>query len=209
MFVKAESVPLTLDDLAKVFSTYFPKVEGLISKVEEGKGVINIGRKEGLVNGMILSVYRTGSPFYHPITGEKLGDFEETMGFFELADVGDHESRGILQASGLKPEKGDHVRLSAARIPVEVTGENEKNNLVLMDEFSRSLIDTNRFSVVSFSLKKNGSQVTPQTPLFEFRLKTIPGESVKVELYNKPFNHRVEEFSTSIGRLQEVTGGNP
>jgi|ERR1700693_181395 len=205
-----ESIQLTLDDVAKIFSTYFPKAEGVVSKVSGKEATFNIGWKSGMVKGMVLVVYRPGSKFFDEITKEPLGNFEDELGFIELTDLEENESRGIAEVPQDSIRPGDHVRLSAARITVSVTGESDKRTLLLMDEFSRFLIDTNRFSVSTFTGRKSFSRGTAtEPPLYEFKLKVVEGDKILVELVNRPFNHQVTELTASIGSIQDLTGGSP
>ncbi|MBI3605618.1 MAG: hypothetical protein HY202_06285 [Nitrospirae bacterium] len=202
---RAETAALSLDDLARIFSTYFPRLEGTVLNINGSSGTVDLGGKNGLVKGMVLTVFRPGEPFYHPGTKEEMGRFEETIGLFELDAIGENESGGTFLISGQAPEAGDRVRISSARIPVAVTGESEKNNLVLMDEFSRFLLDTNRFLIPSFSKSKNdsGKVLKSNEPVYEFKIKLLPNQAVQVELVNKPFNHLIEGLTGSAGKLQE------
>lgn len=202
---RAETVALSLDDLARIFSTYFPRVEGTVLNINGSSGTVDLGWKNGLVKGMVLTVFRPGEPFYHPETKEEMGRFEETIGLFELDAIGENESGGIFLVSGQAPKTGDRARISSARIPVAVTGESEKNNLVLIDEFSRFLLDTNRFLIPSFSKPKNdsGQIMKNNDSIYEFKVKSFPNQAVQVELYNRPFNHLIEGLAGSAGKLQE------
>lgn len=201
----AEPLSLSLEDLANIFSTYFPKVEGTLSKVEEGRGTINLGERNGLVKGVVLEVIRPGAPFYHPITHEEMGRFEEKIGFLEVESIEEGESRGSLLYHGTKPESGDRVRISSARISVRVSGETEKKNLVIMDEFSRLLLETDRFLIPSFS-KINHESRQPENlnePVYEFKVQTLPDKTIQIELINLPFERRIDRLGgTTNGVLQ-------
>jgi hypothetical protein len=202
---RAETAPLSLDDLARIFSTYFPRIEGTVLKISGTSGTVDLGKKNGLVKGMVMTVFRPGEPFYHPGTKVEMGHFEETISLLELDAIGESESGGTFLISGQAPKTGDRARISSARIPVAVTGESEKNNLVLIDEFSRFLLDTNRFLIPSFSKPKNdsGQSMKNSDPIYEFKVKSLPNQAVQVELYNRPFNHLIEGLAGFTGKLQE------
>jgi hypothetical protein len=201
----AEPVSLSLEDLANIFSTYFPKVEGSLSRVEEGRGTINLGEKDGLVKGVVLEVIRPGALFYHPITHEEMGRFEEKLGFLEVDSIEEGESRGSLLYHGKKPETGDRVRISSARISVRISGGTEKNNLVIMDEFSRFLLETDRFLIPSFS-KINHESRQPENfiaVLYEFKVQPLSDKTIQIELINLPFGHSIDHLAgTTNGVLQ-------
>ncbi|MHB8483047.1 MAG: hypothetical protein ACYDBV_10035, partial [Nitrospiria bacterium] len=183
----------------------FPKVEGTLSHVERATGSVNLGGANGLVKGMVLVVYRPGEPFYQPITKEEMGRFEENIGFIELTTVGESESQGpVLVHQGKEARQGDRVRISAARIPILVAGAREKNNLVLIDTFSRFLLETDRFLIPSFpKMTDEALRSTENEPIYEFKVKSLPNQTVQIELFNRPFNHLIEQLSGTAGKFQE------
>jgi hypothetical protein len=138
-------VVANLDDIARAIETFFPKVSGAIEAIEGGEAVINLGRESGISPGLILTVYRPGEPFSHPLTGEPLGRYEETVGEVEVRTVGEKESRAAL----LQPEKGakrgDLVRLTAGRVPLIVKAAQSRTAQVVAQEFSLALSQTGRF----------------------------------------------------------------
>lgn len=203
--IQAEPLPLSLDDLAKIFSTYFPKIEGMLSHLDGKTGTINLGEKNGLVKGMVLTIFRPGEPFYNPVTKEEMGKFEKNIGFIELTAVADDKSQGtLLIHNGQDARPEDRVRISAGRIPVSVSGAPEKDNLVLMDTFSRFLLETDRFLIPSFSKTTNEvSHSTENEPIFEFKVKSFPNQTIQIELLNRPFNHPIEQLTGAAGKLQE------
>lgn len=202
---RPEALPLSIEDLAYIFSTYFPKVEGSLARVENDRGTINLGKKNGLVKGIVLEIVRPGEPFFHPITHEQMGRFEEKIGYLEVESLDESESSGTLLFTGQKPESGDIARITSARIPVIITGESEKKNLVIIDEFSRSLALTDRFLAPPSLNMKNETRrsVGDREPIYEFKVQSFLDQRVQVELINLPFQHRIDELTTiNIGNLQ-------
>src|SRR5918996_6097531 len=55
----------------------FPKVDGDVVEVSSGVVTLSLGRREGLVAGIELSVYREGRELRHPRTGALLGRTEQ------------------------------------------------------------------------------------------------------------------------------------
>ncbi len=155
-----------LGDLARGLSTLFPPVEGRIIR---RKGSIVAVEGEGaslLPPGVLLDVYREGEPFAHPITHLPLGRFEEVIGQIEVKP-GDNKEEGGLPPSESSPRpqalaqakpdarmeakvlwgevpKGGRARLSAARIPLAVSGRADP----LIDALSSALVETGRFALV-------------------------------------------------------------
>jgi len=197
----AEPFSLSIEDLANLFSTYFPKVEGTLSQVENDQGTVNLGEKNGLVKGLVLDIVRPGAPFFHPITHEEMGRFEEKIGLLEVESIEEGVSRGNLHYSGKKPQTGDIVRITAARIPVLITGEADKKNIVIIDEFSRLLVLTDRFLAPSISNLKTESHPSGdgREPVYEFKVQSLQDQRVKVELVNLPFQHRIDQLTTTTG----------
>ena len=200
--VYAEPLPLSVEDLANIFSTYFPKVEGKLLEIRDGEATLNLGESNGLVKGLILEIVRPGEPFYHPVSHEELGRFEDLLGVVEVESVGDLTSRGRVSVLKGDPAPGDRVRLSAAKIPVLITGEDEKRNLGMMDEFSRYLSLTDRFRT---TVKAESSKELPgitepkEEAKYLFRVHSLADQKVKIELVNAPFEHLIDELTAVSG----------
>ncbi len=146
----ADVIEARLDEIVKVFETYFPKAEGRVVSAGKSSIKINIGRDKGLLPGMILSVTREGEEIFHPVTKEPLGRHEDEIGYIELKTVEQESSAGIL-ASGKKDnvKQGDKVRLTAGKIKAAVIPATSETNIFIIDQFADALEETGRFTIVS------------------------------------------------------------
>lgn len=141
----------SLDEIAKVLVTYFPKLDGKVVSVEDQVITINLGKGQGVLSGMILRLYRPGEPFLHPLTKEPLGRFEQEIGRVKVSKLDEKTSQvkllGPAPKDGVK--MGDGVRLSGARLPVAVLPGSSSTNRILLQEFASALQDTGRFEPLS------------------------------------------------------------
>ncbi len=72
--------PSQIAALVTQVTALFPKVEGDIIKVDDGQVTLSIGKRDGVVAGVELEVYREGEELKHPKTGDVLGRKEEILG---------------------------------------------------------------------------------------------------------------------------------
>lgn len=144
-------IKASLDEIAKVLVTYFPKLEGKVVSVEDQVITIDLGKEQGVLSGMILRLYRPGEVFLNPLTKEPLGRFEQEIGRVRVTQVDEKTSRtkllGPVSNGGLKV--GDGVRLTGARLPVAVLPGGSITNRILLQEFIAALQDTGRFEPMS------------------------------------------------------------
>ena len=141
-------VVANLDDIAKAVESFFPKVSGNVTKVEGPEIVFDLGRESGISPGLVLAVYRLGEVFNHPLTGEPLGRFEETLGRVEVMNVEEHDSVGVLLEPNSRVAAGDGIRLTGGRIPLAVVSGPSKISQIVAREFSVSLSEIGRFRVL-------------------------------------------------------------
>jgi hypothetical protein len=141
----------SLDEIARVMTTYFPKLDGKVLSVEDQAIKIDLGREQGVLSGMVLRLYRTGEVFLHPITKEPLGRFEQELGRVVVIQVDAKTSVVKIAGPVLNggPKVGDGVRLTGARLPVAVLPGSSTTNHILLQEFSAALKDTGRFKPLS------------------------------------------------------------
>lgn len=145
----AEVIETKLDEVAKVFETYFPTIEGNITSVEDKVIRINLGKKNGLLQGMILPVIKEGKEFQHPVTKEVLGKHETEAGYLELKEVGDESSAGSLIVEKKEPVRiGDKVRITAGKIKIALIPATTESNIFIIDRFADALEETGRFAVM-------------------------------------------------------------
>jgi hypothetical protein len=142
--------PTQISTLVEQVAALFPKVEGDVIQVSGGKVTLSIGRRDGVVAGVELAVYREGEELKHPKTGEVLGRTEKTLGRVSVTDVFEAYSIATV-VQGADITAGDKARVSAAKIRLTVlplsTG--VKDNLIeaALQEVVDGLSRTGRFSV--------------------------------------------------------------
>jgi hypothetical protein len=76
----AQTTPSSLSVVVDQVLGLFPKVDGDVIEVTGSAVTLSLGRKDGLVSGIELSVYREGRELRHPRTGALLGRTEQTVG---------------------------------------------------------------------------------------------------------------------------------
>lgn len=146
----ADVIEARLDEVAKVFETYFPKAEGRVTAADGSSIRINIGGNKGLLPGMMLSVSREGKEIFHPVTKEPLGKQEDEIGYLELKAVEPESSTGILAGERKDNAKeGDKVRLTAGKIKAAVVPATPETNIFIIDQFADALEETGRFAVIA------------------------------------------------------------
>jgi hypothetical protein len=137
--------PSQIAALVNQVAALFPKVEGDIIKVEGAQVTLSIGKRDAVVSGVELEVYREGEELKHPKTGEVLGRKEDVLGQVIVEQVAEGYAVGrISKGSGMAG--GDKVRVSAGKVRLIIlplsTG--VRDNLIeavvqeLVDGFTRS-----------------------------------------------------------------------
>jgi len=178
--------PSQIAALVSQVTALFPKVEGDIIKVDGDQITLSIGKRDGLVSGVELEVYREGEELKHPKTGEVLGRKEDVLGRVIVEEVAEaYAVARISKGSGMAG--GDRVRVSAGKVRLTIlplsTG--VRDNLVeaavqeLVDGFTR----TGRFQVgmgdpIGVALGQQG--ISPEQALDGKGLAQA-GEKFKVE----------------------------
>jgi hypothetical protein len=113
------SAPGTLTSIVAEVQSLFPKVSGSVLEVHSPAVTISIGRRDGLVPGVELSVVREGRELHHPKTGELLGKTEKEVGRVRVTEVQESYATATLtHGGGLAP--GDVARVSAGKIRLTV-----------------------------------------------------------------------------------------
>ncbi|NPA15741.1 MAG: VCBS repeat-containing protein [Deferribacteres bacterium] len=140
-----------LKNLAQLIYDSFPPVEGFVVGVSGDKAVIDLGAKNKVYKGMVLSISRKGLPFRHPITGQIIGYTERELGLMQVVKVYPSASIGRIYASEpVKP--GDIVRITRAKINLYIFPLSDKtgggfNLIAFSDRLRRFLEETGRFRI--------------------------------------------------------------
>jgi len=128
----------------------FPKVDGDVIEADGGAVTLSLGRKDGLVPGIELSVYRQGRELRHPRTGALLGRTEQAVGQLRVEQVFEAYATGRV-TEGADVRAGDRARVSAGKIPLTVIPlvEGVKDRLAetAVQELVEGLTQTGRFQV--------------------------------------------------------------
>ncbi|RJQ21528.1 MAG: VCBS repeat-containing protein, partial [Nitrospiraceae bacterium] len=94
-----------------------------------------------------FSVFRTGKPFYHPITNELIGETEDLVGRVEVNEGVPRD--GLYPCAIIKGNvsAGDKVRITSSKVRLTFFQE-RKSNWSLSEAFHSSLKDTGRFEIL-------------------------------------------------------------
>src|SRR5437773_8190259 len=142
----------TLSVLVDQVLALFPKVDGDVIEVQGSTVTVGIGRKDGLVAGVELALYREGRELRHPKTGEVLGKTEQAVGRMVVQRVLEAYATGTMSQPG-DVQAGDRARVSAGKVKLSVLpiaeGAAVKGGLVeaAIHELVEALNRTGRFQV--------------------------------------------------------------
>ena len=148
----AQTTPSSLGVLVDQVLGLFPKVDGDVVEVSGKTVTLSLGRKDGLVAGIELSVYREGRELRHPRTGALLGRTEQAIGRMVVEQVLEGYSTGRV-TQGTDVRAGDRARVSAGKIQLTVVPlvEGVKDGLAqtAVQELIDGLTRTGRFQVAA------------------------------------------------------------
>ena len=97
----------------------FPRVSGEVIEVQGTTATLSIGKRDGVVPGLELSLFREGRELRHPKSGEILGKTEKTLGRVRVTEVAEAYAIATFEA-GMDVAPGDVARISAAKQHVTV-----------------------------------------------------------------------------------------
>ena len=140
----------SVDELAAEITSYFPKVQGEVKSVQADRLTIALGKKEGLMPGMSLTLWRDGKEILHPVSGIVLGREEEEIGAVEVTVVGDGSSTALVRKKQKDPKPGDRARITPRKISLAVIPL-RLDRPELVKQFEDQLAASGRFSVLESS----------------------------------------------------------
>jgi hypothetical protein len=108
----------SVEELAVAISSYFPKVQGEVKAVQGDRLTLALGKKDGLMPGMVLTLWRDGKEILHPVTGAVIGRAEEEVGTVEVISVGDASSTAAVKKKLKDPKPGDKARITPRKINI-------------------------------------------------------------------------------------------
>src|SRR5256885_3007885 len=115
----AQTAAPTLGVLVSQVVALFPRVDGDVLEVQGETVTLSIGKRDGLVPGVELSLYREGRELRHPRTGEVLGKTEQAVGRMLVQQV--FEEYATARATpGTEVKPGDRARVSAGKVRLTV-----------------------------------------------------------------------------------------
>jgi hypothetical protein len=126
-------------------------LDGDVIEVQGDSVTLALGRKDGVVAGVGLSLYRQGRELRHPRTGEILGRTEQDVGRMVVRQVFEAYSTGTMDPGG-SAQAGDKARVSAGKVKLTLLslGENPSNERqaeAASQELIEALSRTGRFQV--------------------------------------------------------------
>jgi hypothetical protein len=129
----------------------FPKVDGEVIEVQGSTVTLAVGKKDGVVAGIDMEVYREGRELRHPKTGASLGRTEQAVGRMQVQQVFEAYSTGTA-SQGVEVRPGDKARVSSGKIMLTVLSTVDvgvKPDIVeaVVQEVSDTLNRSGRFQV--------------------------------------------------------------
>jgi hypothetical protein len=97
----------------------FPRVSGEVIEVQGTTVTVSVGRREGVVPGLELFLFREGRELRHPRTGEVLGKTEKALGRLRVEQVAEAYAVGTV-APGTDVAPADVARISSGKQVVTV-----------------------------------------------------------------------------------------
>jgi hypothetical protein len=110
----------SVEELALSISSYFPKAQGVVKSGQGDRVTISLGKKDGMIPGMELMLWRDGKEILHPVTNAVIGRAEEQVGTIEVTSVGDATSTAVMKKKLLDPREGDKARITPRKINMAV-----------------------------------------------------------------------------------------
>ena len=189
----------SLMELAQLVYSSFPPVEGYVVEVKHGLAVLDLGIRNKVYKGMVLTASRKGLPFKNPITGEIIGYTERVVGYVQVIEAYPQASLAVVYPlSGERIEAGDIVRITRAKINlfilpiVDNTGEGF-NILAFSDSLRRYLTKTNRFSILG------EERVIQEVSAYKGKFE----ESNLLGLFHRLYQDKLEAFFALRGIIEK------
>jgi len=108
----------SVDEIATTISSFFPKVQGEVKSVQGDRLSIGLGAKDGLQNGVTLTLWRDGKEILHPVTHAVIGRAEDEVGTVEVTAVEEKTCTGVMQKKLKDPRQGDKARITPKKIAI-------------------------------------------------------------------------------------------
>ncbi len=142
----AEGSSAAVDNVAESVLSYFTPMNGVVDSVDSGLATVKLGNEVSVNEGMRLSVFRKGAPFYHPVTKELIGESENYIGRVEVNEKSKDGLYACRIISG-SVKAGDPVRITSAKIKLAFF-QDRKANWAMSELFYNTLKDSGRFDIL-------------------------------------------------------------
>ena len=137
----------SVDELAGAIAAYFPKVQGVVTAIQNDKLTLTLSNKEGLTPGMELTLWRDGKEILHPVTGAVIGHMEDEVGMVEVVAAGDTSSTAVVKKKLRQPQPGDKARITPKKINLAIVPLTSERPEVVQG-LSERLTEYGRFTVL-------------------------------------------------------------
>lgn len=141
----------SVEELAVKLSSYFPKIQGEVKTAQGEKITLSLGKKDGLLPGMMLTLWRDGREIVHPVTNAVLGRAEEEVGTVEVTAVDNATAAAKVKKKLKQPVQGDRARITPRKINLAIVPLREDHAEIMrtlterLNEFGRfNVLDTNK-----------------------------------------------------------------
>lgn len=140
----------SIEELAMTFSLYFPKVQGEVTAVRGDELSLSVGRKQGILPGMMITLWREGRKIQHPVTKAVLGRAEDEVGTVEVTSVQDTACTAAVRKKMKEPRQGDTARITPKKINIAIVPLRDEYPAVTRS-LSERLREFGRFNVLESS----------------------------------------------------------
>ncbi|KPJ97752.1 MAG: hypothetical protein AMK71_12640 [Nitrospira bacterium SG8_35_4] len=127
--------------------SYFNPSSGTVTEVGDSGVTIQLKNDNIARKGMRFDVFRKGSPFHHPVTGELIGYSENNIGTVEVMEESSAEGEYTAETVKGDLKDGDTVRITSSKIKLAFF-QDRKADWALSEAFFRSLKDSGRFELL-------------------------------------------------------------
>ncbi|MEW6714284.1 MAG: hypothetical protein AB1306_04230 [Nitrospirota bacterium] len=127
--------------------SYFSPVSGEVKESADGVVSISLSDEKDIKNRTRLSVYREGTPFYHPVTKELIGKTDNFTGIIEVTQSGSDKRTYTCRTVKGDIKAGDIIRVTSSKIKLAFF-QDRKSAWELSELFYNSLKDSGRFEIL-------------------------------------------------------------
>jgi hypothetical protein len=137
----------SVEELAVSIASYFPKVQGEVKGVQGDRLTLTLSTKDGLMPGMVLTLWRDGKEILHPVTGAVIGRVEDEVGTAEVTSVADTSSTAVVKKKLKDPMQGDKARITPRKVNIALLPLRAEHPEIIQ-ALAERLNELGRFSVL-------------------------------------------------------------